>query len=224
MFSMESKSFHHILFSVALLAAVFGTVGWFIWKDFKAADAPEVVLGGSMVAPAEEQPATTTTDEKASEAPREDPLKAQMPSLTRAIPAGASADNVAEINEVIGLIKENYNYLQAWLQLGILRESVKDYEGAAEAWKFATILRPKSSTAFLNLGNLYGWYLHDNAKAESYLLAGVAAEPGSAYPYYKTYEFYLEVLNDTAKARAILEQGLTKVPDDKGLKQALDNL
>lgn len=214
-------SFRRIVFFASLLAVVFGIGGWFIWKDFKAADAPEVAVNDLMSASGEEPLATTTDGKKTSETPKVDPIKAKMPSLTRTIPVGADPASVKKINEAVVLLKDNYNYLQAWLQLGNLRQGIRDYEGAIEAWKFATVLRPKSATAFLNLGDLYGWYLHDNAKAESYLLAGVAAEPNLVYPYYKTYEFYADVLKDSSKMRKILEDGIASNPDSSQDLQTL---
>ena len=219
------------IFLIVLLSiVVLGASAWFIWNDVRSTqegvvfDPAETTNSEAVInnEKTSEKP-VVITENKTS--PPEDPLKAKMPSLTRAIPVGASPDSVQKINEAVGLIKDNYNYLQAWLQLGLLRNSVKDYEGAIEAWKFATILRPQSSTAFLNLGDVYGWYLHDNVKAESYLLAGIAAEPKDVYSYYKTYEFYMDIMKDAVKARKILEQGIAENPDSsEDLKQALNNL
>src|SRR3989344_5920346 len=211
----ENKPRFHPAMPLVMLSAVFAlsASGWFIWRDLNKENS-EVALTDPSGTQTEEKPASTTTENGApKEVPKEDLLKAKMPSLTRAIPADASPAAIQKINEAIGLIQGNYDYLQAWLQLGLLRNSVGDYEGAIEAWKFATLIRPQNSMAFLNLGDLYGWYLKDNIKAEQYLLAGIAAEPNIVYPYYKTYEFYADILKDAVKAKKVLQDGIASNPD-----------
>ncbi|MBI1957517.1 MAG: hypothetical protein HYS44_03640 [Candidatus Niyogibacteria bacterium] len=221
----QSQSKRGALLTVLLMVAALGASGWLIWRNLNK-EGSEIASMEPSETQTEGQPASTTTEkETQKEAPKEDPLKAKMPSLTRAVPTDADPALVKKISEAVELIRDNFDYLQAWLQLGLLRKEVGDYAGAIEAWKFATILRPQISTAFLNLGDIYGWYLHDNAKAESYLLAGIAAEPKNAYTYYKTYEFYVDVLQDTVKARKILQDGIASNPDSsQDLKIALDNL
>ncbi|MBI2039021.1 MAG: hypothetical protein HYT22_01945 [Candidatus Niyogibacteria bacterium] len=212
-----------MLVFVIFLIAAFGISGWYIWDRIPNSDS--LRKGTTTDEGLKNLISEENAKDSASEEDVKELIKAQMPSLTREIPADANADAVSKITAVIKTLTENYDYLQGWLNLGIFRKAANDYNGAIEAWKFATILRPKSSTAFLNLGDLYGWYLKDNAKAEQYLLAGIAAEPNSVYPYYKTYEFYVDIMKDTAKARKVLQDGIASNPDSsQDLKTALSNL
>ncbi|MBI2628128.1 MAG: hypothetical protein HYW71_01670 [Candidatus Niyogibacteria bacterium] len=144
----------------------------------------------------------------------------QMPDLSRNIPKSASNEDIEQIKVIIQTLKDNSDYLQGWLQLGILRKKIGDWEGAAQAWKFAAIIRPDNSVAYLNLGDLYGYYFHDNQKAEENLLKAIKVEPAYIYGYLKTYEFYIDT-NQPEKARQIIEQGIAVNP---GASQQLQSI
>lgn len=53
-----------------------------------------------------------------------------------------------------------------WMQIGILKKTIGDFEGARDAWEFVGILWPDGAVSFANLGELYWRYLHDYPKAE----------------------------------------------------------
>ena len=60
--------------------------------------------------------------------------------------------------------------MENWLVLGVYRKMIGDYESAKEVWEYASAIRPQNSVSFNNLGELYAYYLKDNAKAEKIIL------------------------------------------------------
>ncbi len=152
------------------------------------------------------------------------PLPDAEPILARAIPLGADESIVSEIKKLIPLIRGNYDFRDGGINLGIYREKIKDYDGAAEAWEYASAIRPFDPVPLINLGDLYGYYVHDNQKAEEYFLKAIEAKPNEAYSYYRAYEFYMDI-SETVKAKSVLERGIAADPAGSGdLKAALSNL
>lgn len=113
-------------------------------------------------------------------------------------------------------LKKDHNSLDAWLQMGLLRKTTGDYEGAREAWEYASIIRPKNSVSFANLGVLYGYYLKDQQKAEKNFLKAIENDKVLTYFYAQTADFYLDVIKNKEKAIGILEQGIKEVPESEG--------
>jgi len=130
----------------------------------------------------------------------------------------------SNINTLSTKLKEDSNQFELWLDLGIYRKTAGDYEGAIAAWEYAGAIRPGNSTSFQNLGDLYGYYLHDAAKAEQNFLQAIKNGPSEVYLYFKTADFYKDVMKDIAKARAIAQQGVDANPDSQDLKDLLNSL
>ncbi len=128
-----------------------------------------------------------------------------------------------EINKFVGILKKDPTNFESWIDLGIYRKLIEDYEGAKEAWQFASILRPNSALPVSNLGNLYGYYLKDKTKAEEYYLNSLTIEPNVGFWYYQAYVFYREVMQDESKAREIIERGVKNNPGDEDLKNILNS-
>jgi len=129
-----------------------------------------------------------------------------------------------KIEELIAAIKENPSNVSAWIDLGLYRKAAEDYEGAAEAWEYAGLLSPKNSVSFHNLGELYGYYIHDNEKAESALLKAIKNGPNEVHIYVKTAEFYRDVVGDMEKARGIVQKGINNNPNSQDLKNLQKSL
>ena len=121
------------------------------------------------------------------------------------------------------ITKEPTSY-EAWLELGSLYEMIADYEGAREAWEYVTKLYPKGSTAFGNLGFLFGYYIHDNTKAEQSFKTALSLDPTALYLYQQTFEFYRDVLKDVSNARTLVEEGRTATGNTEFFDQLLSTL
>ncbi len=101
-----------------------------------------------------------------------------------------------------------------WIAVGVIKKSFNDHEGSRDAWEYANILYPSNGLSFANLGNLYGFYLHDNQKAEFNLKKAVANDPHQASYYIGLADFYKVV--DVSKKGLVPEvilSGLDRVKD-----------
>ena len=131
----------------------------------------------------------------------------------------------AKIQDLSSQLKKNSDNLENWLVLGVYRKMIGDYEGAREVWEYASTIRPQSSIPLNNLGDLYAYYIKDEAKAEEYFLRAISIDPSNLYLYFKITDFYRDFNKDTAKARAILEQGIAANPSTSSdLKNLLETL
>jgi len=161
------------------------------------------------------------------------PPGAKVPNLDRPVtfPQGmseASKNKIKkDIGEIVKNLKENPNALAPWIELGLLRKSIEDYEGAKEAWEFAKVIRPGDWIAYHNLADLYGYYIHDERKSEQNILLAIEKAPKQAQLYVKASEIYVDIFNDTKKAIAVLEKGLAELPGNaqlEALKKSLETL
>ncbi len=131
---------------------------------------------------------------------------------------------IAEIKMITASLKANYDKSEDWLNLGIWRKTVGDYEGAAEAWSFTTIIRPKDPVAFHNLGDLYSQYLPDYSKAEQYYLVAIEKDTGhNPFFFIKLYEFYRYYYKKLDLAEKTLLDAIKANPGDEQLKAILDD-
>lgn len=144
-----------------------------------------------------------------------------IPDLNRKISDGASENIKKNIISISDSLKADNRNFDLWINLGLYRKLAGDYEGAKQAWEYASILRPKFSLSFLNLANLYGYYIKDFKKAETNFLKAIEVEPTETYSYVALANFYLEVLNDKDKAVDILKEGIKNNPNVSELKSVL---
>jgi len=157
-------------------------------------------------------------------------LVSEVPDLDRMVINDASLPKEAvqilekNIKKVSDELRLDSNNLSLWLDLGIQRKIAGDYEGARDAWDYASKIRPKNSVSFGNLGDLYAYYLKDTKKAEKNFLKAIENGPDEIYLYFKTSDFYKYIMKDTEKARAIVEQGVETNPNSKELQSLLNSL
>jgi tetratricopeptide (TPR) repeat protein len=208
------------------VAVVFVSAGYFIWQDLKVPQMKEGADDNQSAASTNEGKAATTTAVKSVDKVPE--ISLNIPDFKKitidASIMGAEREALtADIKEVIKNLEGNTMNPAAWTQLGILRQQAKDYNGAIAAWKFAGEISAENAIPLLNIAGTYGYYLHDNIRAEEYFKKAIATESKNGYVYFKTYEFYADI-KEFAKARAVLEQGITAIPTDKQLKAVLDSL
>ena len=147
-------------------------------------------------------------------------------SSTVNLSADAQALATEKIKEFQSLLKKNPADISSWVNLGIYQKMTGDYDGAVLSWTYAHKLLPTDFISLGNLGNLYAYYIHDNAKAEMYYKQALVNCPTQAYLYIQLAEVYRDIFQDITKARAIVDQGFAKIPDDANLlslKKSLSN-
>lgn len=127
-----------------------------------------------------------------------------------------------DIEKVLAELKANSTQINSWLELGLLRESTGDYEGAKEAWVYITKVSPNNYIAYSNLGNLYQYYLKDNLKAEEYFKKALVIKPDYTLGYQNLYDLYtLSYKEKIDQVPVVLKQGLAKNPEDYNLNVIL---
>ncbi|MBI2507133.1 MAG: hypothetical protein HYW09_00790 [Candidatus Niyogibacteria bacterium] len=213
-----------------LLFLAFLVAGYFIWQDSFPRKTEEVsdVTGGLKPEIKTEEGIGVKLGGDISSAIIEK-IELKIPDLDRPIEVSLDLDGdelqkmILEIQQLSNSLKRDYDFVDEWLQLGILRKTIGDYEGALEAWNFAGVIRPNAATSFLNSADLYAFYIKDRKKAEESFLKAIKAEPSGGFAYFQTAGFYRDVLKDLVKARNILEQGISAGADSTGDLQGLLN-
>lgn len=227
MFNQKNKIIAQVVIVITVLA-----LGYYFYSDYKKM--PEGAITDNP--PQEENNATTSLEvikdlpAQAGGDANKEATGIPAPSLDRPIvyPAGMPAqikkDNKSKISVIIDALKSDPSSFNNWIDLGLYRKLLEDYEGARQAWEYASLLRPQSPASFSNLGILYGYYLKDAPKAEKSFLKAIENDPKDINLYFQTYDFYKDVMKDLAKAKAIIETGLKNNPTDKDLESMLKEL
>ncbi len=208
-------------FIVVLLAVAI--VARFIFTKDRGDDSTTVNVNGVTV---QESDAQNIVVERVPE--RDTTL--QAPGVERVavfpedFPSEAKAIWNVKFEQVKQLIAESPYSYEGWNGLGLLRDMIADYAGAREAWEYAADLYPSDSVLFQNLGFLYGYHLSLPGLAEEHFLKGIENSPSSAQAYTRLFEFYRDILRDTAKARSIAEEGKTQTNNAEYFDQLITSL
>lgn len=145
----------------------------------------------------------------------------KAPDLNRAItfpPSMTETDRKSFIDTITTLkteLEKDPTSFVHWNDLGIYRKQLGDYEGAEEIWIYLTKAAPQVPDAYINLGDLYMYYVHDNAKAEPMFLKVVEVAPRLEEGYRRAVDFYVTALNDKERALSFLRKSVEKYPDMK---------
>ena len=126
------------------------------------------------------------------------------------------------INRNITDLDKNNNSFEAWIDLGINRKMINDFEGAVEVWEYVNIIRPDNIVSFNNLGNLYHYELKDYVKAEENFLKAIENDKNYIISYTNLADLYrFSYKTDTNSAEKILLEGLKNNSNDISLFIAL---
>lgn len=211
------------------LAAI--AVGWFIFGR-KQAVGPVIDNGSPILMPDSQGTSTISNDAGKAEPPvQNNSIESKaLKIISKPIVFGEGVSDIerqkieAKIKELTDSIKQNYNYLNVWLDLGNYRKLAGDYNGAIEAWKFALSIRPNDFIAYHNLGDLYGFTLRNYQKAEEYFLKSIKNNPQNVDAYIQLVTIYTNYLKDKySQIENLLLQGIKDVasPANYNLKIAL---
>lgn len=119
-------------------------------------------------------------------------------------------------------VKENADYFNGWLELGLLKKVIGDFEGARDAWEYAGVIRPQNSVSFSNLGELYWRYLPDFPRSEMNFRTAIAKNPADVMVYVSLSHLYLySYTGKFDRADEVIVEGLTVNPDNIDLLKAL---
>ncbi len=158
--------------------------------------------------------------------------KISQPDLTKPIVFSTSANYSDEIkqmytqkiNDLKAKIKSTPGTLLPWIDLGSYEKAIGDYQTALEYWTYVSKAAPTDYLSLGNIGNLYAYYIKDNAMAEYYYKKAIANGPKQTYLYIQLAEVYRDVFKDIEKAKSIIDQGLKILPGDQALSSFKSNI
>lgn len=128
----------------------------------------------------------------------------------------------AAIRTQADTLRQDQNYFNGWIQIGVLKKTLGDFEGARDAWEYAGIIQPLNSLSFANLGELYWRYLPDYPKAEKNLKTSIKHKPSDAQTYVTLAELYhYSYLAKYELADDALMEGINANPDNGTLMRRL---
>ncbi|MFZ2621441.1 MAG: hypothetical protein WAX85_02700 [Minisyncoccia bacterium] len=166
------------------------------------------------------------TNEKVSQVPK--PIPDLDRYLVRSSMANPSENDsliaTQKIKEFQALLKKDPMYFPGWMDLAMYQKLGGDYEGALISWKYAGKIAPKDFVSIANIANLYAYFIKDNGMAEEYYKMAIEKAPTESYLYTQLAEVYRDIFKSTAKAKAIVDQGLSKIPNDPTLLEFKDML
>lgn len=225
---MNSKFISLAIFMVVIAAVA----GFIIFRDLKTTQAPS---SGNLAAGQLSEEKTGEADsDKNVEISQSSSIK--IPDLKRLVvgsagnqlPEAIREKTILEIKTLSKELADNHDYISGWLQLGILRKFLGDYDGAVEAWVYASLARPKDYIAFSNLGDLNHYYLKNFPEAEKNLKKVVELKPDNIAGWRNLADLYSYSYpggeTGKEKARAVLQEGLSKNPNNTELKNYLNSL
>lgn len=124
----------------------------------------------------------------------------------------------AKLEEHAGSLDVNPDNLDPWLQAGVIKKVIGDFEGARDAWEYASLIRPKNFVSFKNLGELYWHYLPDYPRSEENFRKAIENEPRFIDSYISLSELYrYSYTEKQSLAEAPLLDGIRENPDSKDL-------
>ncbi len=126
-------------------------------------------------------------------------------------------------------VKRNPTYFEGWIQVGMLKKTIGDFEGARDAWEYVSLIEPLNSLSFANLGELYWRYLRDFPKAEENLKTSIKHKPNDFQTYLTLSDLYYYSYQEKAdQADKVLldgiEANLDNIPVKSNLMRALARL
>jgi len=207
-----------LITTIIVTVAAVSLLGFYIARDLQKNIGHDADISGIDADSAEINADGVETSVEAKPEDKKAEVKMQVPDLNRQIIARANLpeetkkEAFQKIGEMIKNLKENPDLFSSWIDLGSYAKLLGDNDGALMYWQYASAIRPASFLPLANLGDLYLHNLRDIKKAEANYLAALKNGPDQIMVYEKLSDLYRYFLNDPARAKAILQEGISKNP------------
>ena len=170
-----------------------------------------------------------TGDGKVQVQPLDNRKLPPAPELIRSVeyganlPAAAKTILLANLQKTVNALQKDPSNQNNWIDLGLERKSLSDYEGARDAWEYAKALNPNGNIVpWNNLGDLYHFFLKNYPKSEENWKKVIVLQPSYIQAYRGLYELYMYSYKEKAsQIPVILKQGIAANPKSTDLKQLL---
>lgn len=140
------------------------------------------------------------------------------------LPTDAAAKQKQYLAQLAETLKENPNDFDGWMAVGIHKKFFNNYEGARDAWEYAKLLVPEQQVPYLNLANLYAYYLNDRAKAEANYLAAAELDLSNIYGSYTALAGFYRDFGFSDAALAWYQKALEFNPGDPAILTEIEYL
>jgi Tetratricopeptide repeat len=225
---MQLTKTNKIIISIVAIAVLFGA---YILFDIKSKEqgtdtgtnqvstTTDVVVGTNITGQGNYTIERVPINEGRVTQPVPDLNRVSVPAKGVVVSPEGKARTDAEIKSLQMVLKKDPTDFTSWLSLGLYQKLAGDYDGAVISWVYASKIAPGDYTSLGNLGDLYAYFIHDNGQAEVYYKEAIMRGPTQSYLYVQLAEVYQNVFKNLDKARAIVSQGLSKIPNDPNLLQ-----
>lgn len=140
------------------------------------------------------------------------------------LPKEAIEKHKKYLEELVAAIKKNLGDFESWMAVGIHKKFFNNFVGARDAWEYAKLISPETVLPYLNLANLYAYYLHDPKHAEENFVAAAKLDPNNIFgSVYQAANFYRDFgIKD--RALAFYKEVLKTSPNDVAIKTEIERL
>ena len=126
---------------------------------------------------------------------------------------------VQKVSALQSALLKNPADFDSWINLGIYQKMAGDFNATIISWQYAGKLAPTTFISFGDLGDLSAYFLKDTASAEKYYAQAIGNGPTQAYLYIQLAQVQHDIEQNSAKALATVDLGLSKIPNDPSLLQ-----
>lgn len=168
----------------SVIVALIALTAWAVWSGVSKKEAPESAGEQSNVIEGDARIEIVNFQDRAMEL-------VNAPVVFRSeFPDQVRKDLERQIKDLQEKIRADYDDLAFWISFGQLKKVIGDYEGARDAWEFASLISPLNSLSFHNLGDLYGYFLNNFELAEENYLQSIKNDPENVNAYINLADLY----------------------------------
>jgi len=148
-------------------------------------------------------------------------LKSQV--VFSGIGASLTPDTKTMVQQKVSVLQaalqKNPADFDSWINLGIYQKMAGDFNATIASWQYAGKLSPTNFISFGDLGDLSAYFLKDTVSAEKYYAQAIKNGPTQEYLYIQLAQVEHDIEQNTAKALATVNAGLSQIPNDPNLLQ-----
>lgn len=209
------------MISVVLVLVIFVLVGFFLYKDLSGRyETTEDVTAGSEITPEGQDSGYKIETVSGGEV-----NQAVVGEVIKAPALGLPVTNYKKIdNTAFELAKKNISILEndlkknpddefKWVNLATFRKMVGDYQSSVTILTYVSKRWTIDHVPYINLADIYQYYLKDNKLAEKNLLKVIELKPDYSEAYINLYNLYKDSYTEKKdQAISVLLKGLKSSP------------